>query len=219
MVFVAGPGLCLTAAPLPLDHQGQARVSLHIITPPALLPASISHLECPIKSSSDSSDGALMSRRLLGHERPGSCPTPLSPPLSPPSGAPPPRRSGTIAGQRHFLKRVVVPVWGPRRLAGKEEKDGRNERPCGAATLENERLLSSAGCGCQSLLRSGRKRSVRGVAGELLGVLHGSGPAEVAVWSHTLIFIRNLSDSVLALTPAATVLSLPAPPYLRLTTT
>lgn len=77
-------------------------------------PASIFHLECPIKSGSDSSAGALTSRRLLGHERPGSCPAPLSPPLSTPSGAPPPCRSGTIAGQRHFLKRVVVPVWGPR---------------------------------------------------------------------------------------------------------
>lgn len=143
----------------------------------------ISHLECPIKSGSDSFAGALTSRRLFGHERPGSCPAPLFPPLSPPSGAPPPRRSGTIAGQRHFLKRVVVPVWGPRRLAGKEKKDGGNERPCGEATPENERLLSSAGCGCQSWLRLGRKRTIPAIEGEVLGVLRRSGPAEVRLRS------------------------------------
>lgn len=151
MVFVAGPDQCLTAALLPLDHQGQARVPLRMIdSPHQHHQTPISHLQCPIKSGSDSSAGALTSRRLLGHERPGSCAAPLLPPLSPPSGAPPPHRSGTIAGQRHFLKRVVVPVWGPRRLAGKEKKDGGNERPCGETTPENERLLSSAGCGCQS---------------------------------------------------------------------
>lgn len=48
------------------------------------------------------------------------------PPLSPPSRALPPRCSGTIVSQRHFLKRVVVPVWGPRRLVRQEgtEKGG-----------------------------------------------------------------------------------------------
>lgn len=147
------------------------------------------------------------------------------PPLSPPSRALPPRRSGTIVGQHHFLKRVVVPVWGPWRLVRQEGTGERGiERPCGAATQEDERLLSSTGCGCQSWLQLRRKRKIlanRQGRWHLASLRSCWGSVEVNTPS--TILTRNLSGRVLAFpaatTTAATVLSLPATPYHWLMTT
>lgn len=162
----------------------------------------------------------MTSRRLLGHERPGGHPPPfVSAQQSP---APPPLRDNRRPAP--LPKACGGPCLGPPTTgqAGGNGGGG-SERPCGAATPEDERRLSSAGCGCQSWLRLRRKRRILAKAGEDGGVLRRSGPAEVPPRSHTLIFIRNLSGRVLALAAAtatsAAALSLPAPPYRRLMTT
>lgn len=180
----------------------------------------ISHLECPIKSGSGSSAGALTSRRLLGHERPGGHP-PLF--VSAQQSPAPPMSLQDNRRPAPLPRACGGPCLGPpddwpgRRRAGGAVSD-HAER----GTPEDERLLSSAGCGCQSWLWLRRKRILTN-ADEDSGVLRRSGPTEVPLRSHTLIFIRNLSGGVLALAAAAAtaaaVLSLPAPSYRQLMTT
>lgn len=119
--------------------------------PPTLLFFPIADIQ--LKAALAPSAGALTSRRLLSHGRPGGGRPPPSPPppfVSAPVVPPPPRRSGNNRLLHHFLKRAVVrgPPWPRSKVWGGGDGGGRAAMRSG--DIRGRVAAVAAGRGCQS---------------------------------------------------------------------